>query len=94
MPDNVRERLGVKGAMILDAGKNTSAEKAGLRSTRQDYFGNISYGDIVTSIDDKPINENDDLIEYFDEAEAGKKIDIKFIRRGKENRSTAVLQEL
>lgn len=94
IPDNIRERLGVKGALILDIQKGSAADQAGLRATQRDSYGNVLYGDIIISLDDKPIKDNDELVEYFDDKNAGDKVNIKFLRGKKEYGTTAVLQEL
>ncbi len=95
VPDIVRARLGVKGAMILEADPTSSAAKAGLKSTKRDYYGQVIYGDIIVSLDKKPVENNDDLIEVIDSIQSvGAKVDIEFLRNGKKFGTTAVLQEL
>jgi len=94
LPDSIREGLNIKGAMILELQKGSAADKAGLKGAKKDRMGRIFYGDIITSIDDKAINNNEDLIDYFDKKKAGDKVSIKFLRSGKEQETKAMLQEL
>jgi len=94
MPDNIRERLNIEGAMILKVYRASAADQAGLKPTRKNVFGEIVYGDIIISVDNNPIKNNEGLIEYFDNKNPQDKVRIKFLRKGKEYGTTAVLQEL
>ncbi len=94
MPDKIRESLKIRGAMILEVQRGSAADQAGLRATRRNAFGAVIYGDIIVKVNDKPIKENEDLIEYFDKKKSGDKVNIKFVRDGKEYGTIAVLQEL
>jgi len=94
IPDSIQRRLGIEGAMILQIQEGSSADHAGLRPTRRDVFGRIVYGDIIISVDGRPIRNNDDLIEYFDSKLEGEKVEINFIRDDKENMITVTLQGL
>lgn len=95
VPDNIRERLGLKGAMILDIQPRSAADKAGLRSMEKDFFGEISYGDLIVDIDGKNIESNEDLLYLIDkEKRPGDKVNVRFMRNGKEYGTTAILQEL
>ena len=93
-PDNIRERAGFKGAMILDVYNGSAGDKAGLRATKQTYSGRVFYGDIIISADNTKIENNDDLIAFLETKDEGNKIDLRFIRQGKEYGTTVVLQKL
>lgn len=94
VPDNIRERLGISGALILDIQKGSAADQAGLKATRRDIYENVIYGDIIISVDDKLVKDNEELIEYLDNGNVGDKVNIKFLRKKKEYETTAILQEL
>lgn len=94
VPDYLRERLGIEGAMVMDIQRGGAAEQAGLQATRRDFYGNVLYGDIVIGLDDELIENNDDLIDFFDDKKVGDEIEIKFLRGRKEYGTVAVLQEL
>ena len=94
MPDKIRESLKIKGAMVLEVQRGSAADQAGLRATRRNVFGEIIYGDIIVNVNDKLIEDNDDLIDYFDKKKSGDKVNIKFLREDKEYGTTAILQEL
>ncbi|HBR15095.1 MAG TPA: 2-alkenal reductase [Candidatus Omnitrophica bacterium] len=95
VPDNIRERMGMDGAMILNVLKNSSASQAGLQPTRKNYFGQIIHGDVIISINGQPITGNEDLTAFFEkDKKEGEQVNIKFLRNGKEYGTTAILKEL
>jgi len=93
-PDYIAAQLDIKGALILEIQRGGAADKAGLRATKQNAFGDIRLGDIVIAIDDEEIADSESLIEYLDSKNEGEKIDIRFMRDDKEYGTTAILQEL
>jgi len=95
VPDHIRDRLGVKGAMVLEVQDQGAAKLAGIKPTRLNAFGHVIYGDRVIEIDGKQINENEDLIYLIEnEKKSGQNINLRFIRSGKEYTTTAVLKDL
>jgi len=95
VPDNYRKRIGVKGAMILEFQKGSAADKAGLKVTSRNSFGEIIFGDVIISADDQPINNNEDLVDYLDRNKGiGDKVNLRFLRDKKEYGTTVILQEL
>lgn len=94
-PDNVRARLGIEGALILKTLNNGPADVAGLRPTQRNYYGEISFGDIIIQLDDREISSNEDLSEYIEKyKQDGDQMDVKFMRSGKEYGTTAVVRDL
>jgi len=94
VPEHIRKRLGVEGAIILQRQRDGAASKAGLMATRQSNYGRITLGDIIVDVDGKKIRSGEELIEFLDSKNKGDKIEIKFLREGKEFATIAVLQEL
>ncbi len=84
--DANRAMLGVvtegndKGAEIQSVSKESAAEKAGLKK-----------GDIITKIGNKKIESTDDVTEAIHERKPGDKVDITYLRDGKEQKLTAEL---
>ncbi len=91
LPDSVKETLNnvEKGALIYKNDKGiailngSSAFKAGLKE-----------GDIITSIDNREINEDNDLVEILLDYVAGDEIDIVYIRNGREKEVKIKLGEI
>ena len=81
LPDNYKERFGFRaGVMITDIQKGFPAAKAGLLPLTKDRYGNWNAGDIITSIDDKPIKTTNDLLLVLEEYKAGDQIQLGIIR--------------
>src|SRR5215213_9848872 len=84
--DNNRAMLGVvtegddKGAEILSITKESAAEKAGLKK-----------GDIITKIGTKKIESTDDVTEAIHSHKPGDKVEVSYLRDGKEQKVTAEL---
>jgi len=84
--DDNRAMLGVntssddKGAAIEGVTDESAAEKAGLKK-----------GDIITKIGDKKIEDAEDVTEAIHDRKPGDKVDITYLRDGKEKKATAEL---
>ncbi|MFL5787003.1 MAG: PDZ domain-containing protein [Flavisolibacter sp.] len=84
--DENRAMLGVvtegndEGAEIQSITKESAAEKAGLKK-----------GDVITRIGDKKIEGSDDVIEAIHSRKPGEKVNITYLRDGKEQKVTAEL---
>ncbi len=84
--DDNRAMLGVvtdkedEGAEISEITKESGAEKAGLKE-----------GDIITKLDDKKIEDPDDLTKAIREHKPGDKVTITYLRDKKEQKVTAEL---
>ncbi|MGC4037985.1 MAG: PDZ domain-containing protein [Chitinophagaceae bacterium] len=86
--DNNRAMLGVvtdkedEGAIISEITKESGAEKAGLKE-----------GDIITKLDDKKIEDPDDLTKAVRDHKPGDKVTVTFLRDKKEQKVTAELSK-
>lgn len=94
VPDSIRERIGVTGALVLDVEPGSPADVVGIQGTRRNFFGSILLGDLIISMDRKKVEENDDLISIAeDNHKAGDKVKIEYIREDNKYNQTVVLQE-
>jgi len=73
------ERMGLKGAMILNIVPDSPADKAGLRAT-----GTNKRGDVIISLEGERINDNLDLILGLEKYKPGDEITLKIDRGGEE----------
>ena len=71
-----------KGAMINSVSENSPAQKAGLKED-----------DIITKVNDKKIDGPNALYEVVGEFKPDDKINIIYLREGKEKKTTAVLEK-
>ena len=84
--DNNRAMLGVtpdeddKGARIISVSPGSAAEKSGLKK-----------GDIITKIDNQKIKEADDVSKIIRAHKPGDKVDISYLREGKEQKQSIEL---
>ncbi|HEY7493040.1 MAG TPA: trypsin-like peptidase domain-containing protein, partial [Candidatus Tectomicrobia bacterium] len=60
--DTTARRLGLKGALIIQVGKGSAAEAAGLRGTRRDANGRILLGDVIIGIATEVVESSGDLM--------------------------------
>ncbi|WP_229071354.1 S1C family serine protease [Actinoplanes sp. DH11] len=70
------------GALVSAVVQNSAAAKAGLQQ-----------GDVVTKVDNKAIDESDDLVAAVQAGTVGQKMSITFTRNGSEQTITVTLQE-
>ena len=70
------------GALVSTVTAGSAAAKAGLQQ-----------GDVITSVEGKPVNNSDDLVGIIQSATVGDKVTIVFTRNGAEKTVTATLQE-
>lgn len=85
------ERAGIEGALILEVVPGSPAEKAGLKSTRRNRRGEIELGDIITKVDNKVIESNTDLILTLEKYKAGDEVQLEILR---ENKTTELSVQL
>ncbi|NBC09997.1 MAG: trypsin-like serine protease [Bacteroidetes bacterium] len=74
------ERLGLKGALIIDVIEDSAAEEAGIRPTMRDRRGSIILGDIITGIDEEKITSNNDLLLALEKYEPGDEVVVRLLR--------------
>jgi serine protease Do len=77
---SIREENGPEGAKVGSISEGSAAEKAGLKE-----------GDLITKIEDKPIDGPESLSKVVRSYKPGDKVSITFKRGGKEQKATAEL---
>mmetsp|Transcript_6628 Transcript_6628/g.20070 ORF Transcript_6628/g.20070 Transcript_6628/m.20070 type:complete len:397 (+) Transcript_6628:144-1334(+) len=76
--------LGIaEGVLVLDVPKGSAAEKAGLQGTSRASFGKVALGDIIVSLDNKPIKNEADLFKVLEEYNVGDRVKIG-VKRGED----------
>jgi len=90
---SLTERLKIQGILILNVQKGTSAEAAGLRGTRQ-RGADIILGDIIVSVNDKPVASYDALRNEFDKYKIGDVVALGIIRDDKTITVSVKLEEV
>jgi S1-C subfamily serine protease len=80
--DQLAKQLEVEGALIINVVPDSPAAKAGLRPTRRNQEGHIVLGDVITSVNDKPINKANDLFDALESKKVGDVVKIGVLRDG------------
>lgn len=86
------ERLGLKGALVLDVTKGGAAEKAGIRPTQRNNRGEIELGDLIVGIDNKVVASNADLVLALERYKPGQQVKVKVKRDDEEKEFLVTLQ--
>ncbi len=91
--DEQAHQLGVKeGAMIVHVFPGSPAQAAGLQGAQWDEQGHVILGDVIVSIDNKPIKSGKDLLDLLEQYKAGDTVTIGYIRDGKKKETKATLK--
>jgi S1-C subfamily serine protease len=86
-------QLGVKeGALVVRVTHNGPAEAAGLHGVRQDDAGRIILGDVIVSIDNKPVKTSGDLFSVLEQYKPGDTVTVNYLRNGQKQETKATLQ--
>lgn len=79
----VTQRLGVQGMLIVEVQPDTPASRAGIRATRLERDGSIIPGDIVQSLDGRPVDGAAALDRLLDDRRPGDRITLGLWREGR-----------
>ena len=82
--DYIAAKLGVRGVIVGKIIANTPAAQIGLKAATIHSSGRIQLGDVIVAVNRQPINNYQDLINVFDKVTVGSKVDIIYVREGKQ----------
>ena len=71
-----------KGLVVAAVPEGSTAEKAGLKGMRRDRRGNIFMGDIITKINNDPVESIDDVFDILDKYKIGDVVKLTVTREG------------
>lgn len=95
LDDQIKERyFDNDGAAISFVDPDGAAAKAGLRGMLKDRYGRIYLGDVITKVENKKVNNKDDIFHALEQFKIGDTIKVEFIRENKPKSTTIKLQEL
>lgn len=80
--EQLAERLGVEGVLVLDVDPSSSAADAGLRPTRRTRYGKVILGDIITAIGEQSVRSSNDLLLEFEKYKIGDVVPLGIVRDG------------
>jgi S1-C subfamily serine protease len=82
-PDQMAQKLGLKGVLILRVYPQGPAARAGLRGTRRDQFGRLRLGDVIVALDGRDVTSTSQLFDLLDRHEPGDIVTVTIERQGK-----------
>jgi S1-C subfamily serine protease len=91
--DEVAQRAGLEGAVVLQVSRGSQAYELGLRGLQRDSFGRLLIRDVVTGLDGKKIGSYDDLFAALDGYKIGDTVTLTIEREGKARKVTIQLTE-
>jgi S1-C subfamily serine protease len=79
-PDQVMQRIGLSGVLIIRVQRDGAAAQAGIRPTRRSPDGDVLLGDVIVAVDGKPVKVVEDLQSILDDCEIGQHVKLTIIR--------------
>lgn len=92
--DQIAQRLGVTGVLVVDVASGSPAAKAGIRPTTREASGRVRLGDVIVAIDGKKVESPNDLYLTFEKYKIGDVVTISLLRDGKTVQTKATLEAL
>jgi S1-C subfamily serine protease len=90
--DQIAERLGVTGVLVVEVTQGSAAARAGLRPTRREASGRVRLGDVITAIDGKKIESSNELFLLLEKHKVGDSINVTLLREGKAVQVKVILE--
>ena len=87
-----KELNGKDGVVVVDVLSGTSAEKRRLKPTSSDHKGVITFGDVIISLNAKPVESIEDLFSLLDEHQSGETVTLEILRENKTEKIEIELQ--
>jgi S1-C subfamily serine protease len=91
--EKIARRLDIEGLLIINVEPGSSADKAGIRGTRQ-VRGNIILGDIILAINGIPVESYDDYRNELDRYHIGDEVTLIIQRDSEHNEVKLRLEEV
>jgi S1-C subfamily serine protease len=90
--EQITERLGVAGVLVVDVVRGGAAAKAGIRPTRRDAEGRLRLGDIIVAVDGKKVATPNDLYLLLEKYKIGDTVTVTLLRDGKTVQTRVTLE--
>lgn len=79
--DEYKGRLGIRsGVVIHRVNPGSEASRLGLRGLQASHFGRVILGDVIVGVNEKSIDNIDDLSETFERHKAGETVTLQILR--------------
>jgi S1-C subfamily serine protease len=90
--EQIAQRLGVTGVLVIDVARGSPAAKAGIQPTRRDAEGRLRLGDIIVAIDGKKVTAPNDLFLLLENYKVGDAVTVSLQRDGKPVQAKVMLE--
>lgn len=90
--EQIADRLGVKGILIVEVVPGSAAAKAGLRPTQREGSGRVRLGDVITAVDGKKVESPNELFILLENYKVGDVVSISLLREGKVMQTKVTLE--
>ena len=80
-----------KGVAIIGVGLRSPAADAGLQAFSRGRDGRIVQGDVITALNDEPLNDLDDMLALLEKRQVGERVTLTVWHKGKTRKQTLVL---
>ncbi len=81
--EQISQRLGVTGVLVVDVVRGSAAARAGIQPTRRDAQGRVRLGDLITAIDGKKVESPNDLYLALEKYKVGDAVSVTSSRDGR-----------
>lgn len=79
-PDQLAQRMGIKGVLLISVVSDGPAAQAGLQPTRRSVDGDIHLGDVLVAVDGKPVESGDELFGRLESYNVGDTVKLTILR--------------
>lgn len=86
--ENVAQRLGIEGVLVVNVVEGGPAEKAGLRPTTREEQGNVELGDVIQAVNGKKVSSSDELFARLEQFDVGDTITLSVLRGARSGSET------
>ncbi len=87
------QRLGIEGALVIDVLEGSAAERAGIKPTYRNRYGEIILGDIIVGIGNDKIKSSSEIPLALEKYQPGETVKIKVLRDSKTEELNLKLDE-
>jgi S1-C subfamily serine protease len=90
--EQISQRLGVAGILVIDVVRGSAAARAGIQPTRRDAQGRVRLGDVITAIDGKKVESPNDLYLALEKYKVGDAVNVTSSRDGRSVQTKLTLE--
>ncbi|SLM48152.1 Peptidase S1C, HtrA family [Nitrospira japonica] len=94
VPDAMAKRWGVKGLIIGKVSRGGAAERAGLQGARETMPGRVELGDVIVSVNNRPVSTVDELMDVMEDHKVGDRVTVDILRNNRRQSVTVTLQAI